>query len=268
MKLKSLTGRSVWITGASSGIGLELAILAAEAGASVFLISSRKDALAEAARICGAHGAGPVHYRPMDLSDTRMAFSGTRSILEEQGTPEYLILNAGVSQRSLSGDTDTEVTRKIMDINFFGAVAVARAVLPAMVEAGGGRIGISSSLLGEFGFPLRSAYSASKKALHGYFETVGLEYASAGIRTTLVMPGRIRTLISMNALEADGRKHAKMDPGQQKGLDPRACARKYWRAVIRGRRETVIGGFDTVMIFLHRHLPWLFRIIAAKTNPL
>lgn len=268
MKLTALRGRSVWITGASSGIGLELASLAAEAGSSLILISSRETALREAARICEARGASSVKYRVIDLSDSQRTFNETQNLLREHGAPDYLILNAGVSQRALAGDTDLAVTRRIMDINFFGAVAAARALIPGMAEAGGGRIGVSSSIVGEFGFPLRSAYSAGKKALNGYFETVGLEYAKAGIRVTLVMPGRIRTPISINSLEADGRRHGVMDPGQAKGMDAGRCARKYWKAVIRGRREAIIGGMDTLMVFLHRCFPPLFRFIAGRSSPL
>lgn len=267
MKLTALRGRSIWITGASSGIGLELAALAAEAGASLILISSRKNALGEAARMCEARGASSVKYRVIDFSDGERTFTETENLVREHGAPDYLILNAGVSQRSAAGDTEPAVTRRIMDINFFGAAVAARAVIPAMLEAGGGGIGVSSSIVGEFGFPLRSAYSASKKALNGYFETAGLEYAKSGIRITLVMPGRIRTPISINSLEADGRRHGVMDPGQQKGMDPVRCARKYWRAVIQGRREAVIGGIDTLMVFIHRYCRPLFRLIALKANP-
>ena len=267
MIFKALADKNVWITGASSGIGLEMALLASEAGARLVLFSSRKDPLAEAARLCLAKGAVSVHYEQVDLSDAEKAEAVALSTLEAMGAPEYLILNAGVSQRALAGETDLAVTRKILELNFLGAVAMARPLIPAMAEKGRGRIGVTSSLTGVFGYPMRSAYAASKHALHGYFESVALEYASAGIKTTIAIPGFIKTAVSVNSLSGDGSRHGQMDPNQEKGMDPRKCAAKYWKAVIRGRWEKVIGGFDTIMVFLYRRLPFLFRFIGKRISP-
>jgi short-subunit dehydrogenase len=267
MNNKLLKGRKVWITGASSGIGLEMALCAARGGAHLRLISSRKDALAEAARICAAAGAASVVYDAVDLSNISAASAAVGAALGSGDVPDYLILNAGVSQRSLAAETDPEVTRKIMELNFLGAAAVARTVLPSMIGNGGGRIGVTSSLTGVFGFPMRSSYAASKHALHGYFESVALEYGSAGIRVTMAIPGRIRTQISTKALSGDGTPHAEMDPGLEKGMDAASCAARYWRAVIKGRRDAVIGGSETLMVFLYRYLRPLFRLIAAGVSP-
>ncbi|MCK5736772.1 MAG: SDR family NAD(P)-dependent oxidoreductase [Spirochaetaceae bacterium] len=267
MNIKLLKGKTVWITGASSGIGLEMTLQAAAAGAKLYLFSSRKEPLAEAAGLSAARGALSVQFEVVDLSDTDAAVAASEKTLELSGAPDYLILNAGVSQRSMAAETDLSVTRSILNLNFFGAVSVARTVLPAMISRGGGSIAVTSSVTGVFGFPMRSAYAASKHALHGYCESVGLEYASDGIKVTLIIPGRIRTPISINSLTADGKKHGKMDPGQEKGMDAALCAEKYWRAVIRGKHEAVIGGFDTIMVFFHRYMPWVFRHIAIKVSP-
>jgi len=267
MNIRMLRDKTVWITGASSGIGLEMTRLAASAGAKLYLFSSRIKALEEAAGIAAAEGALSVRYEAVDLSDSDAAVEASLRALKKGGTPDYLILNAGISQRSMAAETDLSVTRNILELNFFGTVAMARTVLPFMMEHGGGHIAVTSSVTGEFGFPMRSAYAASKHALHGYFESVGLEYASEGILVTLVVPGRIRTAISINSLTADGGKHGKMDPGQKKGMDAALCAEKYWKAVIRGKHKVVIGGFDTIMVFLHRFLPGVFRAIAYRTSP-
>ena len=267
MKLKSLSGKTIWITGASSGIGLEMTLLAAGVGADLYLFSSRKEPLAEAARLSAIKGASSVHFEVVDLSDTEAAAVASEKALGMSGAPDFLILNAGVSQRSMAAETDLSVTRKILNLNFFGAVAVARTVLPAMIENGGGRIGVTSSLTGVFGFPLRSAYAASKHALHGYFESVGLEYTAAGIRVTMAVPGRIRTNIALSSLLGDGTKHGTQDPGLDKGIDPRLCAERYWKAVIRGKREKIIGGSETLMVFFYRYLPFIFRLIAGKASP-
>ncbi len=267
MKIQALSGRNVWITGASSGIGLEMSLLAAEAGAHLTLFSSRREALAEAARLCQVKGAASVFFEAVDLSEAESAAAVSRKVLESSGTPDYLILNAGISQRSPAALTDMAVVRKIMNLNFFAAVAMTREVLPSMAEKGFGRIGVTSSLTGVFGYPLRSAYAASKHALHGYFESVALEYASSGIKTTLAVLGPINTPISLNSLTGDGGRHGKMDANQEKGMDARICAEKYWNAVIRGRWETVIGGFKTIMLFFYRNLPFLYRFIGKRISP-
>jgi short-subunit dehydrogenase len=267
MNFKSLRGKTVWITGASSGIGLELTLIAAASGANLNLFSSRNESLAEAARLSTMKGASSVHYEVVNLSDTAAATAAAEKALGESGAPDVLILNAGISQRALAADTELSVTKNIMDLNFLGAVAVARTVLPAMVKNGGGRIAVTTSLTGIFGFPLRSSYAASKHALKGYFESLGLEYASAGIKVTVAAPGRIRTDIALKSLQGDGSRHEKRDPGLEKGMDPALCAQKYWKAVLRGKRETVIGGSETLMVKFYRYLPFLFRLIATKTSP-
>lgn len=267
MKFKQLKGKTVWITGASSGIGLELTLIAAAAGAKLYLFSSRKDPLAEAARLSTIKGASSVDYEVVDLSDPVTASAVSRKVVEKSGAPDFLILNAGISQRALAAETELSVTEKIMNLNFFGSVAVARSALEAMVNNGGGRIGVTTSLTGIFGFPLRSSYAASKHALKGYFESLGLEYASSGIKVTIAVPGRIRTNIALSSLHGDGSRHDVQDPGLEKGMDPALCARKYWKAVIRGKREAVIGGSETLMVSFYRYLPFLFRRIAVKTSP-
>ncbi|PIE04576.1 MAG: short-chain dehydrogenase [Spirochaetales bacterium] len=196
MKQKKLRNKMVWITGASAGIGREMALWASEAGARLCLISSRLEVLQETARQCRERGAVSVHVKAIDLSSGEEAFRKLAALAAECDAPDYLILNAGVSQRSRVLDTEPATARKIMDLNFFGSAAVVNAVLPAMIAAGGGCIGVTSSLTGVFGFPLRSSYSASKHALHGYFESLALEYADSGISVTLAIPGFIRTDVS------------------------------------------------------------------------
>lgn len=267
MNFKSLKGKSVWITGASSGIGLELTLIAAAAGAKLHLFSSRKETLAEAARLSTIKGAASVDYEIVDLSDPAAASAVSGKVVDQSGAPDFLILNAGISQRALAAETELSVTEKIMNLNFLGSVAVARSALPAMLNKGGGRIGVTSSLTGIFGFPLRSSYAASKHALKGYFESLGLEYASKGIKVTIAAPGRIRTNIALSSLHGDGSRHDVQDPGLEKGMDPVLCAQKYWNAVIQGKREAVIGGSETLMVRFYRHMPFVFRRIAGKTSP-
>jgi len=267
MNFAALRGKSVWITGASSGIGLEMALLAAQSGAKLFLFSSRMKYLEEAADLCAARGAMAVHFEVVDLSDYNMAAEIAKKALELDGTPQVLVLNAGISQRALAADTELAVTSKIMNLNFLGAVGMVRTVLVSMLGNGGGSLAVTSSLTGVFGFPLRSSYAASKHALHGYFESLELEYGFLGIRVTLAVLGRIGTKIAFRALRGDGTSYGIQDSALKRGMDPRRCALKYWRAILKGRRVKVIGGVEVLMVFLHRCIPALFRFIAQRMDP-
>jgi short-subunit dehydrogenase len=267
MNLKILENKKVWITGASSGIGRELAVLAATGGAQLFLFSSRKEPLTGTADICMKNGAGKVYYEAVDLSDESSAVTITEKTIEKSGPPDFLILNAGISQRSKGLETSLETTRKIMELNFFASAAIARTAAPAMIASGGGHIGITSSVTGIFGFPLRTAYAASKHALHGYFESLGMEYSSEGLKVTILVPGRISTDISRRSLLGDGSLYNKNDPGQMNGMDVKVCAQKYWKAVIKGKREKVIGKFDIIMVYFYRYIRILFFFLGERVSP-
>jgi len=124
-----------------------------------------------------------------------------------------------------------------------------------------------SSAAGKFGFPLRSYYTASKHALHGFYEALGLELKDTQIYTTVVCPGRIKTDISKNALKGDGAAHAQMDDGQLNGVDVDICAAKIKQGIRRNKSEIYIGGGEILLIYLKRYFPSLFRFIAKRVNP-
>ena len=119
-----------------------------------------------------------------------------------------LISNGGISQRSYAIETPIEIDRRILEINFFGAITLTKALLPALIADGGGNISVTSSMTGKFGFPLRTAYCASKHAVQGYFEALRAELYDKKVKVTIVSPGRVYTNISVNAIDKDGNKHA------------------------------------------------------------
>jgi len=178
-----------------------------------------------------------------------------------------LINNGGISQRSWSWETSLEVDYRIMNINFFGAVILTKALLPSMIEQGGGYIAATSTITGKFGFPLRSAYSASKHAVQGFFETLGIELAPKNISVTVVMPGRVQTNISVHALTKDGSPHGEMDPGQSSGMAADVCAKRYLDAIYKRKHEALIGGKELMMVHIRRFFPGLFYRIAGKIKP-
>jgi dehydrogenase/reductase SDR family member 7B len=259
--------KTVLITGASSGIGRALALQLAVLEAEIILTSENEKELTEVAELCKQKG-GKVYTLVMDQSDDQSIDLGLELLFHYTTKIDVVILNAGISQRSTVHDTLPSVHQKIMQINFESNVQIIRKILPFMLENGGGHIGVTSSISGKFGFHLRSSYAASKHALHGFFETLGLEYRPKHIFVTIVCPGRVTTNISYHALHGDGKSHGKLDEGQSGGISPEKCAKIYLRAISRKRREKLIGGKELIMVYLKRFFPGIFYRIAQKIKPL
>lgn len=156
------------------------------------------------------------------------------------------------------------VIRKVMDIDFYAPVVLTKSILPRMIKQGGGQLVVTTSIAGRFGFPMRCAYSSAKHALYGFFETVQAENYKDNIRVTIVCPGRVRTNISLHALERDGRQHGKMDAGQAGGISPERAARIIVRAIYRRRREVLVGSNELLMAHIKRFFPELCAILSRK----
>jgi short-subunit dehydrogenase len=254
---RSYQGKVVWITGASSGIGAALASAFAAREATLVLSARRRDRL-EAVRTACAH-AERHRILPLDLTEAAAIPTAADSVLSQQGRVDILVNNGGITQRSLVKDTRMEVDRRIMETNYFGAVALTKAVLPSMLARRSGDIVVVSSLIGHFSTPLRSAYAASKHALHGFFDALRAEVYADGLHVMLVCPGFVRTDISLHALTADGSPHAAMDASQAGGVAPEKCAAQILTGLDRRKDEIVIGGRETRYLLVHRFFPALFR---------
>ena len=257
--------KTIWITGASSGIGEASAYLFAKEKANLILTATREDKLKEVQQKCISQGA-QCKILPYDLSDLENIDELTDKAISAFGNIDIAFLNAGISQRSKTLDTSFTVDEKIMAVNFFAPVKITKRLLPKMIANGGGTIAVTSSISGKFGFPLRSAYASSKFAVYGFFETVHAEYYNDNIRVVMVCPGRIKTNISYNALEADGTKHAKMDSGQQGGMSAQKAAIKIVRAINNRKPEVLVGGKELVMVYIKRFFPALVRKLVRKVS--
>jgi len=257
------TGKVVWITGASSGIGEALVKEFSRLGA-VIIASSQDMAGLERVKEACKEKSELVYLVPFDLSETTEIVSLVDKQLSIHSRIDYLLNIGGISQRARIEETPLWLDRKIFEINFFGTVALSKAVLPHMIRQKSGHILATSSISGRFGFPLRSAYSASKQALHGFIETLYLENKINNIRASVIIPGRVRTSISFNALESDGKPHGKLDAGQAKGVSPEEAARTIINGIIRNKREILVGKSELLMLYIRRFLPWLFFRIADK----
>lgn len=256
----------VWITGASRGIGAALALAFAREGARLVLHARSLDKL-EAISHSLEGSSAETMLLPFDLAEKNDYAALVRRVTDRFGRIDVLVNNAGISQRALAHETTGEVDRKIFEINYFGATELTRQVLPVMLSEGGGSIAVTSSITGLFGFPMRSTYAATKHAVSGYFETMGLELRSRNIYVTIAYPGRIRTDISLHSLQNDGKSWNKMDHGQQRGISPEACARKFIRAIYRKKRTVYIGNFELLMPYLKRYCPRLFYLLASRVSP-
>ena len=258
-------GTVVWITGDSSGIGEACSYLFAEEGARLILTATREEQLEKVRQKC-IHLGAQCEVLPCDLSEIDRLDAVTDKAVSIFGQIDVMFHNAGISQRSKTIDTDFSVDKRIMDVNFFAPVKITKSLLPKMIENGGGTIAVTTSISGKFGFPLRSAYSASKFAQYGFFETVQAEYYDQNIRVVMVCPGRVKTNISYNALEADGTKHAQMDDGQAGGIPAEKAAEKIVKAIRKQKPEVFVGGKELLMVYIKRFLPGLARRMVRKVK--
>lgn len=259
-----LTGKTNWITGASSGIGEALAYELAERGARLVLSARRRDELERVRAACARPDEHTIAV--LDLAEAASLEAAARDVLAGPGLPEVVVHNAGISQRARAEETDLAVVRRIFEVDFFGTVALTLHLLPAMLERGSGRFVVVSSLVGKIGTPMRSAYSAAKHALHGWFDSLRAEVHDRGVRVTLVCPGFVRTPLPIHALTGDGTPQGTMDRAQREGLDPALVARRIARAIERGEDELLIAGKERLAVHLHRFFPGLFRRLIRRAR--
>ncbi len=249
------TGKSAWITGASSGLGRALALELGALGAKLIISGRDQAALSRIAAVPGID----ARILAFDLEDSMARAKAAHSALAAFGSLDFLILNAGVSQRSAFTETSEEVFSKIMETNFTSSVEITRIVLPVMLRQGKGTILCVSSLAGLMGAPLRSAYSASKHALAGFYESIRAELEGSGVKIHMVYPGFVNTMISHNALERDGARHGILDPLQAKGMAPASAALKILNSVAAGKLDIRVA-MDVkarIALFLSRRAPSL-----------
>jgi dehydrogenase/reductase SDR family protein 7B len=263
MKNKLFSGKYAWITGASSGIGEALVYEFVNRGATVIISSNDPPGLERVKTACGDRSS-KVTCVPFDLSDTSEIAGLVDQQMKTNRRLDYLLNIGGISQRSRIDETPIWIDRKIFEINYFGTIALTKAVLPYMIRQKSGHIVATSSISGRFGFPLRSAYSASKQAIHGFFETLYLENKKNNIRTSVVIPGRVKTNISFHALDAQGKEHGKMDEGLAKGITPEKAAKVILKGIIRNKREIPVGSGELALLYVRRFCPGLFFRIADR----
>lgn len=250
----------VWITGASSGIGEALAYAFAAEGALLVLSARREEELQRVAKACGN-----AYVLPFDMLSLSEHADRVQDVIQTYGRIDYLILNAGVSQRSFVKDTEFDVYRRLFEVNFFSIVSLTQAVLPVFTAQQSGVFVPIASVAGRISTPRRAAYGATKHALIGFFDSVRAEVFNDGIRVTTILPGYIKTNISLHAMNERGEAYGKMDPNQAKGLDPNFTAQKILRAILSQKNEFFVGGLlEGFGLFMKRFFPSIVPFMLRK----
>ena len=253
----------VWITGASSGIGEALAYESAKTGAKLILSARRENELERVKKNCKLPEKD-VLVLPLDLAQHDQMKAKVDKVMNHFGRIDILINNGGISQRSLAIDTDFSVYKKLVDVDYLGTVALSKAVLPIFLKQKSGHFGVITSLMGKFSSPLRSGYCGAKHALHGFFDALRMEHDDDNIKVTLLCPGYIHTNISINAVTADGSAQNTMDAATGAGMSPEKCAKKIISAIKSNKMEVLIGGKETLAVYIKRFFPKLLHNIVKK----
>lgn len=257
-KFKDLT---IWITGASSGLGEALSIAFAKKGATIILSGRNQDKLEAVKTQCKKPKKHIVV--PFDVTDAEQTKEAYQLAIAQAGKIDWLINNAGVSQRSLIMDTSEEVERQIMEVDYFAQTRLTRVVLPEMIAQGGGKIVMISSIAGLIGTQYRGAYSAAKAAIHLWANSLRAELYDQGIEVATIFPGFIQTNVSINALTGDGSAQGTMDEATSKGLTATNFAKQVLKALSKDKEYIIVGGKQEKLALSVNRLspPKLYKLI-------
>ncbi len=238
-------GKTVVITGASSGIGHALAREFSSLGANVVLGARSVEKLEELA----ATLPSPSAISLCDVTKEQDCRELIELAVERFGGVDVLINNAGISMRAAFDTVDLDVLRRLMDVNFWGTVYCTKYALPYIQKSKGSIVGVSS-VAGFHGLPGRTGYSASKYAMHGLLETIRVENLKKGVHVMIVAPGFTSTNVRLSALTADGSSQGETPRDEGKMMTAEECARRIARAIAK-RKRTLLMDFDgkgTVLI--------------------
>lgn len=253
----------VWITGASSGIGEEIAIQLAKKNAILILTARNETALQNIQKTLETTD-NKVYTLAADLTQLENLPILVEKAIAFKGRIDFIIHCAGVSQRELTVNTTLHVHQKLMAINYFAPVAINEKLLPHFIANNSGHITVISSVAGLYGFPLRSGYSASKHAIKGYVETLQTELVHSNIKSLLVFPGRIDTQISVNALTGNGQLANVKDANNKIGMEVSVCVSKIISAIAKGKKSVYIGFSERMLFWIWWFFPTLYFKIANK----
>ncbi|EPX3766382.1 SDR family NAD(P)-dependent oxidoreductase [Acinetobacter baumannii] len=264
-KLDTLQNKVVWITGASSGLGKSLAGEFALQGVQVILTSRRFEELEEV-RVGLLH---PDQHLSVvaDITNQQQVQEAYEQILKAKGRIDWLINNAGLSQRALIQDTTMETERAIMEVDYFSQVALTKTVLPTMLKQKSGRVVFVSSVAGLLGTQYRASYSAAKAAIHMWANSLRAEVSDQGVEVSVIFPGFVKTNVSFNALNGAGQPQGHQDEAIENGLEADVFAEQSVKALMQGQEYIVVGGTkEKLGVMVSRMSPKLLYKMIRKTK--
>ena len=257
------------ITGGTSGIGRALAEEFGSHGSKVLITGRNKEQLeatvsalqSKGIQIEGFAGDVSVEEDNLKMADTA---------INRFGTIDVLINNAGISMRALFEEVDLDVIKKVMDINFFGALYATKYCLPEIVKNRGSVVGISS-IAGYRGLPGRTGYSASKFALNGFLEVLRTEYLKRGVHVLTACPGFTASSIRKNALTKDGSKQGESPRAEEEMMSAEECARHIYRATLKRKRQLILTSQGKMTVWFNKLFPaWtdqmVYNVMAKEKN--
>jgi short-subunit dehydrogenase len=247
-------GSVVLITGASRGIGREIAVAAAKRGARVGLMARSKDELIEVLAACGGDGAVAVG----DIGERAQVDAALSALQAELGPADILVNNAGIGAYGPVVDTAIDAFENMIRVNYLGTVYATKAVLPGMIERGRGHLVMLASIVGRIGAPLEAGYSASKFAMVGFSEALAMEIKPKGIGLTMIDPGPVDTHFT----EARGAPFARSTP---KPVTPQAVAELVMRAVEGNKFEKFIPSWLGAATVFKAMFPPAYRMGTQRT---
>jgi len=250
----------VWVTGASSGIGEALVHRFVREGWGVVAFARRKERLAALA----AHYPQQVLPFVGDVRNMTDCEAAVQAAVERFGNLHAVIANAGISMRALVEEAREEVLREVIEVNFWGAVRTIRAALPLIKKNQGWIVGVSS-IAGFRGLPARSAYSASKSALHGFLEALRVELRPAGVKVLIAAPGFTKSEIRQKALTASGVPQAESPLPEDQLMSAEAVAEAIYRAMKRHQKYLVLTTEGRLVRWLNCLAPgWLDKVLYQR----
>jgi len=259
MARREIAGSRILITGASQGIGLALAELAARRGAKVLAAARSVEPLAELQKRVSSNGH-TLEFVAADVTSSADRQKLVNAALQHFGGLDVLVNNAGIGATGHFVEAEPDRLRKIMEVNFFGVTETTRIFLPLLRQGNKPAIVNISSIAGKRGIPARSEYSASKFAVEGFSEALRAELVKVGIDVLVVAPGLTQTNFSHNMIE----RKALMQVDHMRGMTAEAVAEATLRALEHGRTRTVLTFKGKLLTLVSRFLPRLADKIAAK----
>lgn len=260
-----IENKVIWVTGASSGIGEALVYELAKKNCKLILSARREEELQRVKKNTNLPDE-QVLVLPIDLEKFKDAQTWANIAIDKFTTIDILINNGGISQKSLAMETTEAVEQKFWNINYFGNVALTKAVLPIMQQKQQGKVVVITSILGKFGLPQLSTYAATKHALYGFYESLRLELVNDNVDILLAAPGFINTQVSINAIDGKGNVTNENSDAQLNGMKPDAFAKNLVNAIVKDKQHVYIGKKELLTIPFKTLFPKLFYKIMLKLS--